>query len=87
MKLAWFLAPGPKYPFHVCQAPKIASRQLLPLEIIVRGEDRNGMKAKLNHLCQQFDAFEKKAVRWIAIGTSLPGVVVAVIAVMKLGRV
>ena len=49
--------------------------------------DRNGMKAKLSHLCPQFDAFEKKALRWIAIGTSLPGAVVAVIAVMKVGRV
>jgi len=45
------------------------------------------MKAQLNSLCAKFDAFEKQAVRWIAIGTSLPGVVVAVIAVMKLGRV
>ncbi len=64
-------------------------RRLLALEIIVRGEDgRNGMKAQLNHLCRQFDIFEKKAIRWIAVGTSLPGVVVAVIAVMKfLGRV
>ncbi len=64
-------------------------RRLLALEIIVRGEDgRNGMKAQLSHLCRQFDAFEKKALRWIAISTSLPGVVVAVIAVLKfLGRV
>lgn len=64
-------------------------RRLLALEIIVRGEDgRNGMKAQLNHLCQQFDVFEKKAIRWIAVGTSLPGVVVAVVVVLKfLGRV
>lgn len=63
-------------------------RRLLALEIIVRGEDgRNGMKAQLNSLCVKFDAFEKKAIRWIAVGTSLPGVVVAVVAVMKfLGR-
>jgi len=63
--------------------------RLLALEIIVRGEDgRNGMKAQLNTLCQRFDAFEKKAIRVIAIGTSLPGIVIAVIAVLKfLGRV
>lgn len=63
-------------------------RRLLALEIIVRGEDgRNGMKAQLTELCQRFDQFEKKAIRWIAIGTSLPGVVVAVVAALKfLGR-
>jgi hypothetical protein len=63
--------------------------RLLTLEIIVRGEDgRNGMKAQLNTLCQRFDAFEKKAIRVIAIGTSLPGIVIAVVAVLKfLGRV
>lgn len=63
-------------------------RRLLALEIIVRGEDgRNGMKAQLTELCHRFDQFEKKAIRWIAIGTSLPGVVVAVIAALKfLGR-
>jgi hypothetical protein len=63
-------------------------RRLLALEIIVRGEDgRNGMKAQLNALCQRFDAFEKKAIRVIAIATSLPGIVVAVVAVLRwLGR-
>jgi len=63
-------------------------RRLLALEIVVRGEDgRNGMKAQLNALCARFDQFEKKAIRWIAIGTSLPGVVVGVVAVLKfLGR-
>lgn len=59
-------------------------RRLLALEIIVRGEDgRNGMKGQLTELCRQFDIFEKKAIRWIAVGTSLPGVVVGVIAAMK----
>ena len=59
-------------------------RRLLALEIIVRGEDgRNGMKAQLTALCARFDAFEKKAIRWIAVGTSLPGIVVAVVAVLK----
>lgn len=59
-------------------------RRLLALEIVVRGEDgRNGMKAQLTGLCERFDAFEKKAIRWIAVGTSLPGVVVGVIAVLK----
>ena len=59
-------------------------RRLLALEIIVRGEDgRNGMKAQLTALCARFDAFEKKAIRWIAIGTSLPGIVVAVVAVLR----
>jgi hypothetical protein len=63
-------------------------RRLLVLEIIVRGEDgHNGMKSQLNKLCDRFDKFEKKAIRWIAIGTSLPGVVVAVVAVLRfLGR-
>ena len=62
-------------------------RRLLALEIVVRSEDgRNGLKAKLGELCQRFDSFEKKAIRWI--GTSLPGTVVAVVAVLKfLGRV
>jgi len=66
----------------------VFDRRLLALEIIVRGEDgRNGMKAQLTGLCERFDAFEKKAIRWIAIGTSLPGVVVGVVAVLKfLGR-
>ena len=59
-------------------------RRLLALEIIVRGEDgRNGMKAQLTGLCDRFDAFEKRAIRWIAIGTSLPGVVVAVVVVLR----
>ena len=64
-------------------------RRLLALEIIVRGEDgHNGMKAQLNTLCQRFDAFEKKAIRVIAIGTSMPGVVIAVVAVLKfLGKI
>jgi hypothetical protein len=64
-------------------------RRLLALEIIVRGEDgHNGMKAQLNTLCQRFDAFEKKAIRVIAIATSLPGIVIAVVAVLRfLGRV
>lgn len=35
-------------------------------------------------LCTRFDAFEKKAIRWIAIETSLPGVVVAVVAALEL---
>ena len=66
----------------------VFDRRLLALEIIVRGEDgRNGMKAQLTGLCERFDAFEKKAIRWIAVGTSLPGVVVGVVAVLKfLGR-
>ncbi len=62
----------------------LIDRRLLALEIIVRGEDgRNGMKAQLTELCRQFDIFEKKAIRWIAIGTSLPGVVVAVLAALR----
>jgi hypothetical protein len=63
-------------------------RRLFALEIIVRGEDgRNGMKAQLTGLCERFDAFEKKAIRCIAIGTSLPGVVVAVVSILRfLGR-
>ena len=65
---------------------KLASfdRRLLALEIIVRGEDgRNGMKSQLTALCSRFDAFEKKAIRWIAVGTSLPGMVVGVVAVLR----
>jgi hypothetical protein len=59
-------------------------RRLLALEIIVRGEDgRNGMKSQLSSLCSRFDLFEKKAIRWIAVGTSFPGIVVAVVAILK----
>lgn len=59
-------------------------RRLLALEIIVRGEDgRNGMKAQLTALCARFDTFEKRAIRWIAVGTSLPGIIVAVVAALK----
>jgi hypothetical protein len=63
-------------------------RRLLALEIIVRGEDgHNGMKAQLSKLCDRFDAFEKKAIRWIAVGTSLPGIVAAVLTVLRfIGR-
>ena len=63
--------------------------RLLALEIVVRGEDgRNGMKAQLSKLCARFDAFEKKAIRVIAICTSLPGAIVGVVAVLKFfGRV
>jgi hypothetical protein len=63
--------------------------RLLALEIVVRGEDgRNGMKAQLNTLCQRFDAFEKKALRVIAVATALPGIVVAVVVVLRfIGRV
>ena len=46
------------------------------------------MKSQLTTLCARFDAFEKKAIRVIAICTSLPGVIVAVVAVLKFfGRV
>jgi len=59
-------------------------RRLLALEIVVRGEDgQNGMKSQLNTLCQRFDAFEKKAIRIMAIAASLPGIVVAVVAMLK----
>lgn len=59
-------------------------RRLLALEIVVRGEDgRNGMKSQLNKLCDRFDQFEKKGIRLIAIGTALPGIVVAVLGVLK----
>ena len=59
-------------------------RRLLALEIVVRGEDgRNGMKSQLTTLCARFDQFEKKAIRVIAVGASLPGIVVAVLGVLK----
>jgi len=59
-------------------------RRLLALEIVVRGEDgHNGMKSQLSKLCDRFDQFEKKAIRLIAIGTALPGIVVAVLGVLK----
>ena len=41
------------------------------------------MKAQLQKLCDRFDAFEKKAIRVIAIATALPGIVVAIIAILK----
>jgi len=59
-------------------------RRLLALEIVVRGEDgRNGMKSQLNKLCDRFDQFEKKGIRLIAIGTALPGIVFAVLGVLR----
>jgi hypothetical protein len=72
--------------FHVCHLEQLRGLLglLLALEIVVRGEDgRNGMKAKLTELCQRFDAFEQKAIRWISIGTSLPGIVVGVVAALR----
>lgn len=41
------------------------------------------MKSQLNRLCERFDQFEKKAIRLIAIGTALPGIVVGVLAVLR----
>ena len=62
----------------------VVDRRLLALEIVVRGEDgHNGMKSQLRGLCDQFDQFEKKAIRLIAIGTALPGIVVGVLGVLK----
>ena len=62
----------------------IFDRRLLALEIVVRGEDgRNGMKSQLNKLCDRFDQFEKKAIRLIAIGTALPGIVAMVLGLLK----
>ena len=59
-------------------------RRLLALEITVRGEDgHNGMRAQLKELCVRFDQFEKKAIRLIAVGTALPGIVVGLVAVLK----
>ena len=59
-------------------------RRLLALEIVVRGEDgHNGMKSQLSKLCDRFDQFERKAIRVIAIGTSLPCIVVSVVAVLR----
>lgn len=49
-----------------------ADLRLPALEIVVRGEhDRNGMKNQLRGLCDRFDKFERKAIRLIAVGTSL----------------
>lgn len=62
----------------------MVDRRLVALEIVVRGEDgHNGMKSQLRGLCERFDLFEKKAIRLIAVGTALPGIVVAVLAVLK----
>ena len=59
-------------------------RRLLALEITVRGEDgHNGMKSQLKLLCVRFDQFERKAIRLIAVGTALPGIVAGVVAVLK----
>lgn len=59
-------------------------RRLLALEIVVRGEDgRNGMKATLTTLCDRFEQFEKKALRVITVATALPGIVMAVLGVLK----
>ena len=64
-------------------------RRLLALEIVVRGENGdNGMKSQLRGLCERFDQFEKKAIRLIAVGTALPGIVVGVLATLKfIGKV
>lgn len=62
----------------------MVDRRLLALEIVVRGEDgHNGMKSQLRGLCERFDQFEKRAIRLIAIGTALPGIVVGVLGVLK----
>jgi hypothetical protein len=62
----------------------MVDRRLLALEIVVRGEDgHNGMKSQLRGLCDRFDQFEKKAIRLIAIGTAMPGIVVGVVATLK----
>ena len=63
-------------------------RRLLALEITVRGEDgHNGLKSQLKTLVDRFDQFERKAIRLIAVGTALPGIVAAVVAMLKfLGR-
>jgi len=59
-------------------------RRLLALEIIVRGEDgRNGLKSQLKELCEHFYQFERRAMRLITISTSLPAIVIAVIAVLR----
>ena len=67
----------------------LVDRRLLALEIIVRGEDgHNGLRAQLKSLMDRFDQFEKKAIRIIAVGVALPGIVVAVVAVLRfLGKV
>ena len=62
----------------------MVDRRLLALEIVVRGEDgHNGMKSQLRGLCDRFDQFEKKAIRLIAVGTALPGIVVGVLGVLR----
>lgn len=62
----------------------VVDRRLLALEIVVRGEDgHNGMKSQLRSLCERFDQFEKKGIRLIAVGTALPGIVVAVLGILK----
>jgi hypothetical protein len=62
----------------------LVDRRLLALEIVVRGEDgHNGMKSQLRGLCERFDQFERKAIRLIAVGTALPGIVVGVLGILK----
>ena len=62
----------------------MVDRRLFALEITVRGENgHNGMKSQLKGLCERFDQFEKKAIRLIAVGTALPGIVAGVVAVLK----
>ena len=59
-------------------------RRLLALEITVRGEDgHNGLKSQLKTLCDRFDAFDRKAIRLIPVGTALPGIVAGAVAVLK----
>jgi len=41
------------------------------------------MKSQLRGLCDRFDQFEKKAIRLIAVGTALPGIVLGVLGFLK----
>jgi len=74
---------------HACREDvrdrlSMVDRRLLALEITVRGEDgHNGMKSQLKGLCDRFDQFEKKAIRLIAIGTALPGIVAGVVTILR----
>jgi hypothetical protein len=46
------------------------------------------MKAQINKLCEQCQPFEKKVIPVIAVATALPGIVVALVVVLRfLGKV
>ena len=62
-----------RFPGRLTRFP---SNSMLTGELTASGTPYGG-------LCARFDQFEKKAIRLIAIGTALPGIVAGVVTVLK----